>query len=199
MILRATLFLSLMLLACFMPALSAHAQNLMPADTINIRQYSDHFYKRCHENPDPTLTAEGQEEYCVCLAAQLYNKTLLPEELDFLAGGAGVPMDKNKIMTKIYGPCIGIPGRAATFKSCTVAPKVYKLVKSEKDLDSMCRCVQQEMSYFWDTMAPGYLELKMVQDMKSEDPLQTVLNSPFYQKSLAKNRSKCLSKYGRRD
>ena len=83
MILRATLFLSLMLLACFMPALSAHAQNLMPADTINVRQYADHFYKRCHENPDPTLTAEGQEEYCVCLAAQLYNKTLLPEELDF--------------------------------------------------------------------------------------------------------------------
>lgn len=191
---KLSIFLSLIMLALFMPVTLLRAQ-----DNVTIKEYANRFYKRCHDNPDPTLTPEGQEEYCVCLSAQLYRKTLTPDEISFLAHGEGVTMDKNRIITEVYGQCIGIPGRAVTFRNCTVSPRVYKLVKSEKDLDAMCRCVLQEMSYFWDTMAPEYLQLQMVQEMQSEDPLQTVLRSPFYQKSLAKNRSKCVSQYGRRD
>jgi len=202
---RPAILLGVILLACFMPAGFVHAQEaepgvatLPPDNAAEIKELADQFYIRCRNNPAPTLTIDQQEEHCVCLSAQIYRKTLLPEERRYLAYGSGT-MDKRRLVTQVYGQCIGVPGRATMLHACTHSPKGPKLAKGNKALDAMCLCLQKEMGFFWDTMAPAYFEMPMTEKMNFDDPVKVVLNSPFYRKSLAKNRSKCVSIYGRRD
>lgn len=108
-------------------------------------------------------------------------------------------MDEKRALSEVYGQCIGIPGRAATYSRCTLSPKAYKMVRGEKELDAMCRCILQEMSDFWDVVAPTFLEVEMMRNRDVEDPLQYVLKSRDFPVLFSEKRSKCVSKFGRRD
>lgn len=200
-------FFVLSFLGFSMPGQMAHAQDLFPQvpslsvtdSTANLKKLSNQFYKRCHEKPDATLNDLAQEEYCVCLSAQMYRKSLTLEERQYLATGEGVPMEYNRALAEVYGHCIGIPGRAATYNMCTVSPNAYKLVKGEDDLNRFCNCIIHEMSDFWDVMAPAFLEAEVSYGRDISDPLTHIMKGRDFPVKYSLVRSSCVSQYGRRD
>lgn len=204
-VMLATILICL-LLGLFLTAQSAYAQGLIdagPLTTITpateLKQLANKFYKRCQANPDATLNTTEQEEYCVCLSAQMYRKTLQPEERQYLATGEGPPIEYRRAIAEVYGQCIGIPGRVATYQKCTTSPKIYKLVKTESDMEAMCQCVLHEMSHYWDVMAPTFLELEMPRRRGIEDPLKFLMGGRHFPATYAEKLSECVSHYGRRD
>ena len=170
----------------------------MPPEA-ELKQLANKFYKRCQDKPDATLNAAEQEEYCVCLSAQMYRKTLKPEEREYLATGEGAVIDYKRAIAEVYGQCIGIPGRVATYQKCTTSPKVYKLVKTEDDMEAMCQCVQREMNHYWDVMAPTFLEMEMPRRNGIDDPLKFLMSGRHFPVTYAEKLSECVSHYGRRD
>lgn len=196
-----------MALMFFAPLKVVYAQDLFPAvpsigvtnSAAHLKDAANRFYKRCHQKPDATLSTEAQEEYCVCLSAQVYRKTLTAEEREYLATGEGVPMDYKRSIAEVYGQCIGIPGRAATYNECSHSYKAYKMVKSAEDLNAMCQCMINKMSDFWDVMAPALLEAEIARGRDVGDPLNHIINGRNYPVQYSQIRSECVSVYGRRD
>ena len=165
----------------------------------SIKELSNLFYKRCLTKPDPTLSELDNEEYCICLSAQMYNKSLTPEERGYLAYGQGTPLDKKRLYGEVYGPCLSIPARVAEYRACTHDPKVYKLVKNTESADLMCRCVSNELTYFWETEVPAFLRLGKSYRRDFDDPVAYIRNGRDYPSRYAEAQSKCVSAYGRRD
>ncbi len=195
-----------LLLGLFVTAQNAYAQNSFEAGPLStmppaaeLKQLANKFYKRCQAKPDATLNATEQEEYCVCLSAQMYRKTLEPEERQYLATGEGAAIDYRRAIAEVYGPCIGIPGRVATYQQCTMSRSVYKLVKTENDMKAMCQCVLREMNDYWDVVAPAFLEVEMRHRRGVEDPLKFLMSGRHYPVTYAEKLSECVSHYGRRD
>lgn len=202
------LFVCLMLwgaLALF--PLTAQAQDVIPAGpslsipetNSAIKPLAQKFYARCMSKPDATLSEQDNEEYCVCLSTQLYRPALTQAERSYLATGEGAGIEKHKLYGQIYGPCIGIPGRAATYYKCTHAHDIYKLVKTDKDADAMCRCVNKEMAPYWDEEVPAFLQLSKTYRRPFDDLLTFLMESRDFPPRYIKARSKCVSQYGRRD
>lgn len=204
---RAVLFILLMGWGLFMIPASAHAQDVLPSgpsisvpeSSASLKSQSNSFYKRCISKPDPTLSDLDNEEYCICLSAQIYNKSLTPDERAYLASGQGVGMEKKRMYGEIYGPCLGIPGRAATYYACTHSADIYKFVKDEKSADLMCRCVNKELSYFWDHEVPGFLRLGKTFRREFNDPIDYIMKGRDYPGRYADAQATCVSTYGRRD
>jgi len=202
----SVIILAILMLAFFMPP-SLYAQDVVPAGPAlvipgssgELKELANQFYRRCHENPDNTLNAEQQEEYCVCLSAQMYRKQLKPSERIYLATGQGEKMSYERSIAEVYGQCIGIPGRVATYQKCATSPKAYMWTKGEKELDAMCSCVVNELDYYWSSIAPAYLEVETIYRRGINDPLKYVMENRDFPIMYSKKRSKCTSIYGRRD
>lgn len=171
----------------------------MSADAI--KPLSDQFYKRCMGQPSPNLTATENEEYCVCLSVQLYRKSLTQDERRFLATGEGGSMDPRRAASEVYGQCIGVPGRAATYHKCTHTPDIFKYVKGPDELELMCTCVTNLMSDYWDKEAPAFIEMTLRSPKRrlGDDILGALLNGRDFPVRYARERSACVRKYGRRD
>lgn len=166
-----------------------------------IKPLSDQFYKRCMAKPSPNLKAEENDEYCLCLSVQLYRKGITQEERRFLATGEGGAMDPRRATSEVYGQCIGVPGRAATYHKCTHTPDIYKYVKGEDELKAMCSCVSNLMSDYWDKEAPAFIEMTLRSPKRKfdDDILSALMNGRDFPVRYARERSACVRKYGRRD
>ncbi len=208
----ARVLITLLMTLCLMGAAdSARAQgsaggtlNAGPSVTASndqIKPLSDQFYKRCMAKPSPNLDAVDNEEYCLCLSVQLYRKTLTQEERRFLATGEGGRIDPRRATSEVYGQCIGVPGRAATYHKCTHTPDIYKYVKGEDDLKTMCHCVTTLMSDYWDNEAPAFIEMTLRSPNRSfdDDILSALMSGRDFPVRYAKQRSACVREYGRRD
>ncbi len=172
----------------------------LPGAPQTLRQLSDQLYKRCLGKPYSDLSATENEEYCLCLSAQLYNKSLTMEERAFLATGEGAAMDPRKAVTEVYGQCIGVPGRAATYHYCTHTPDIFKYVKSEDELEMMCTCVNNQLTDYWDREAPAFIKLRMNSKRPLEgDLVEALMKGRDFPVRYATERSFCVRKYGRRD
>ncbi len=198
----------LLMTLCLMGAVdSARAQGLLEAGPSTaasqnqIKPLADQFYNRCMAKPSPNLDAADNEEYCLCLSVQLYRKGLTQEERRFLATGEGGKIDPRRATSEVYGQCIGVPGRAATYHKCTHTPDIYKYVKGEDDLKSMCRCVTNLMSEYWDNEAPAFIEMTLRSPKRKfdDDILSALMNGRDFPVRYARERSACVRKYGRRD
>ncbi len=207
MIFVRTLITLLVTLCLTGTASSVRAQeslNAGPSLTVSqneIKPLSDAFYKRCMSKPSPNLQAEENDEYCLCLSVQLYRKSLTQDERRFLATGEGGKIDPRRATSEVYGQCIGVPGRAATYHKCTHTPDIYKYVKGEDDLKSMCSCVRDMMGDYWDKEAPAFIEMTQRSPKRKfdDDILSALMNGRDFPVRYATQRSACVRKYGRRD
>lgn len=203
---RAFIFL-LMSLCLMGAAASVRAQGFLDAGPTlavpqdEIKPLSNQLYNRCLSKPSPNLSAHDNEEYCLCLSVQLYRKGLTQEERRFLATGEGGAMDPRRATSEVYGQCIGVPGRAATYHKCTHTPDIYKYVKGPDELESMCRCVTNLMSEYWDKEAPVFIEMTLRSPKRKfdDDLLGALMSGRDFPVRYAKQRSACVRKYGRRD
>lgn len=173
-----------------------------PSSPTSIKQYSQQFYKRCKTTPSEYLSDQENDEYCVCLSAQMYRKTLTDAERAFLATGKGVTMDPKRATTEFYGQCIGVPGRAATYHHCTHTPDIFKYVKGEDELKLMCECVNNQLAAYWDQEAPAFIEMTLRSrhaDRLKGDMITALMKGRDFPVRYANERSFCVRKYGRRD
>ncbi len=173
-----------------------------PSSPQTIKQYASQFYKRCKGTPSEYLSAEENEEYCLCLSAQMYRKTLTDEERAFLAQGKGGQMDPKRATTEFYGQCIGVPGRAATYHQCTHTPDIFKYVKGEDELKMMCECVNNQLADYWDREAPAFIEMTLRSRHAARlegDIITAIMKGRDFPVRYATERSFCVRKYGRRD
>ncbi len=201
------LIVLLMTLALTGATVTARAQNFLDAGPSlsvpkdEIKPLSDQFYKRCMSKPSSSLSAEENDEYCLCLSVQLYRKGLTQDERRFLASGAEGVIDPRRATSEVYGQCIGVPGRAATYHKCTHTPDIFKYVKGEDELKSMCTCVTNMMSDYWDKEAPAFIEmtLRSPQRKLDGDVLEALMNGRDFPVRYMRERSACVRKYGRRD
>lgn len=198
----------LLVTLCLMGAASsARAQDVLNAGPSlavsqnDIKPLSDQFFNRCMSKPSPNLNAVDNEEYCLCLSVQLYRKGLTQEERRFLATGEGGAMDPRRATSEVYGQCIGVPGRAATYHKCTHTPDIFKYVQGKDELESMCTCVSNLMSDYWDTEAPAFIEMTLRSPKRKfdDDILSALMSGRDFPVRYAKQRSACVRKYGRRD
>lgn len=188
-------------------AITARAQGFLdagpslavPSDAI--KPLSDQLYTRCMGRPSPHLDAAENEEYCLCLSVQLYRKSLTQDERRFLATGEGGMMDPRRATSEVYGQCIGVPGRAATYHKCTHTPDIFKYVKGDDELKAMCTCVTNMMSDYWDNEAPAFIEMTLRNPKRTldDDILSALMKGRDFPVRYARERSACVRKYGRRD
>lgn len=204
----ARTFITMLTVLCLTGAAGAvcaqNSLNAGPTLTVpqnQIKPLSEQFYNRCIAHPTPDLSAEENEEYCLCLSVQLYRKTITQEERRFLASGKDGYMDPRRAASEVYGQCIGIPGRAATYHKCTHTPDIFKYVKGEDELKSMCSCVVNQLSDYWDKEAPAFIEMTLSAPSANleDDILGALLKGRDFPPRYAQKRSACVRIYGRRD
>lgn len=169
------------------------------AGQMTLRQQADGFYKRCISKPDPTLSELDNEEYCVCLSVQMYNKELTADERTYLATGEGAGIPKKRLYAEVYGPCLGIPGRAVVHHKCTHDPKIYKIVKDEVRADLFCGCVNSELAPYWDKEVPAFMKLGTSFRRDFDDPIEYLINGRDFPARYSTAQQKCTPLYGRRD
>lgn len=165
----------------------------------NTKSLATQFYSRCKEKPDPALPGNSQDEYCTCLAAQLYSENLNEQERIYVATGKGTPMDTQKVRDEIYVPCVGIPTRIEIYADCQNDPVSLNTTRTYGALDDYCRCLVDDLDYYISNVAPALLRSKIKREHYAYDPVSAIMNSSGFKSTYANVASACRSIYGRKD
>ncbi|MGB1077268.1 MAG: hypothetical protein ACPG05_03095 [Bdellovibrionales bacterium] len=132
------------------------------------------FYETCSKDSDPRITPQTQKTFCQC-ASFGYKKHMMVEDLQALAKGEGMEARQvmNKMIIKMYAPCMEFPVRDMVFQKCTKdAAQAGKKI---------CGCMADKMSSYISQRAESELAGIIAQNPNVYDPLEAITSSKSYE------------------
>jgi len=171
--------LSGIMLALFMSAAAfAQEQSTSRKSTAEAEQ----FFADCTSRPIIPSTEEATMAFCACAATKVQEWNAEPA---MSSGPLNVlqskELDKDTLLSKIYGPCLYIPVFDISYDECYESKQKRFFHENQDLLEGNCNCVAKGDSEYFQRFAQPYLELLVSQKKNFDDPIKEVRNdSSFY-------------------
>ena len=137
-------------------------------------QQSQIYYNTCNKNRDERMSKDTQDTFCQCSAFG-YKNNITQEDLHNMA--QGTPEEKrsvmNKMLLKLYAPCMEFPVRDMVFHRCT--KDAYQAGKQ------ICSCMAGRMASYISKRAENELEDILKSNPNVYDPLEAITSSKSYE------------------
>lgn len=183
----AVLFLFMLL--ALVPAMPAMAQELGPIlgrkPKEKALQESQQFYNDCIKNPIIDLSAITDQAFCACSAANLEQWLLSPSSESGTADFLGAPakkLDKNTLITEIYGSCLHLPVYELTYRQCITDDRQAFYMNTQRQFKQLCQCIATGDESYFRQFAKPYLEMVIsAKDKDIDNPIEVIKKSTdFY-------------------
>lgn len=138
---------------------------------------AEEFFNECVKRPIVSISEETDMAFCACTAVNLHQWSEDPArktEPDYLGRFRTKTLDKNVLISQIYGPCLYIPIYDMSYDEC-LKDKESKFMFSRGDLlDGACHCIAQGDSDYFRQFAKPFLELRISEGANIDDPIKEV-------------------------
>ncbi|MCB9991716.1 MAG: hypothetical protein H6867_10185 [Rhodospirillales bacterium] len=175
--------------------LQAQDFSLMPKADMQktAKEESEKFFNDCAKDPIIKLSDTSNMAFCACSAMQIYEWMQKPSEkkdLEFFETTTK-ELDKNTLLTQIYGPCLYVPAFEMAYLNCAADERYERITTSWDELDMFCRCVAKGDEAYFSDYAQPFLEMKIADGKDIRDPIDTVQRDIAYYTVRRNNEVEC--------
>ena len=143
------------------------------AQTPVTNEQAQKYYESCATNRDERMDIKTQDVFCQC-SSMGYKKHMTQEDLQYLAVGEGQEARDvmNKMVLKLYAPCMEFPVRDMVYKKCT--KDAYQAGQY------ICSCMADKMASYISERAQAELSNILKENPNVYDPLEAITSSETY-------------------
>lgn len=156
---------------------AAHAQT-----SLTVEQAAK-YYQSCmaRSAADQTMSAETKDKYCQCTAIEM-KRSMTMEEVKATTGNDQAARNAiNKVMTRVYAPCMQHPVRDLIAQSC--ATKITN--------PKICSCVSENMAAYTTREAQTQLPAILAANPNVTDPTKAFMESSAFEQNQKQIAMKC--------
>ncbi len=156
---------------------------------------AEEFFKDCVAAPIVKSAEETELAFCACAASHMH--AWLDEPLkqksnrEFFEALETKELDKNTLLTKIYGPCLHIPVYDTTFDECFYNKRKRYFTRSPEKRENMCACIAKGEASYYERFAVPFIELKIKEGDDINDPIKEIKRDTSYYDAHANLESDC--------
>lgn len=199
------IFLGLLLFITLLGAAYSYAQNpetniegITEASKANSLE-SETFFNECAAAPIISMSEDTDIAFCACAASHLYSWLEAPlkqkGERAFFETITTKDLDKNTLLTKIYGPCLHIPVYDITFEGCFYDKEKRYFTSDAVKRGNMCNCIATGDSLYFKNFAVPFMELKIAEEDEIKDPIAEIKRDTNYYNAHSDLERGCYSQY----
>lgn len=132
------------------------------------KDLAEKFYQDCISRPNAILTEESKKEFCACTSTKTMEEMTVEEIQTMFKDTASGQNMRNRMLIRVYTPCMGYPAKDLVYKSCIEDTAVSKNLKKPK---AVCNCMAGEMADYTVKHAPDVIIKALRHNAKDLDPL----------------------------
>ncbi len=172
------------------PAVSKSAEPQKPeAKTAFDKDLAEKFYQDCISRPNAILTEESKKEFCACTSTKTMEEMSVEEIKTMFKDTASGQDMRNRMLIRVYTPCMGSPAKDLVYKSCIEDTAVSKNLKKPK---AVCNCMASQMADYTVEHAPDVIIKALRHNAKDLDPLALLFEDTFFNAHAESVMTKCL-------
>ncbi len=131
------------------------------------------YYEICAKKRDERMSPKTQDRFCQC-ASIGYKTHITQEDLQDLGKqDQNARRVMNKILVKLYAPCMEYPVRDMVLQKCS--KDAFQAGKQ------ICGCMASKMASYISERAQSDIESILKKDPNIHDPLEAITSSPSYE------------------
>jgi hypothetical protein len=148
------------------------------------------YYQNCTAQSDPRFSQKTQKLFCACTAVKLMENFTIEDMQATAKQDQAGRNATNKMITKIYAPCIRYPAREYHYQTCIQNPKSRMLGNAEK----ICNCSADQVATHLQGNAESMLTNILRKNPNVMDPMQALYSDPAFQKLVQSKVMSCVTR-----
>lgn len=148
------------------------------------------FYQNCSSQSDPRFSQDTQNLFCACTAVKLMENFTIEDMQATAQQDQAGRNATNKMITKIYAPCIRYPAREYHYQTCIEDPKSGILGNAEK----ICSCSADQVATHLQDNAEDMLTDILRKNPNVMDPMNALYSDPAFQKLVQSKVMSCVTR-----
>lgn len=150
----------------------------VPPTAETIYGFAERYHKNCMAKKNEVLKGETQSALCDCSKEKLIDAMTVEEVRGMSADSREGQALRNKMLLRVYAPCLQHPAKALIYTNCVSGPDVASKVPN---YEKVCGCMSESMSQYVAANGPSILEKNLAANPSDQNPLQSLMNSPDFQ------------------
>lgn len=171
------------------PAVSKPTEPPSKTKTAFDKDLAEKFYQDCISRPNAILSEESKKEFCACTSTKTMEEMSVEEIKTMFKDTPGGQDMRNRMLIRVYTPCMGYPAKDLVYKSCIEDAAVNKNLKKPK---AVCGCMAGKMADYTVEHAPDVIIKALRYNAKDLDPLALLFEDIHFNAHAEGVMTKCL-------
>ena len=160
-----------------------------PAAADTIQDFSKRYYDNCMCKQDAILKGDAQKNLCQCSSDKMVQEMTVNDVKTMTLDTPEGLAQRNRMLIKVYAPCMQYPARALIYDSCVNGPDVKTKVPN---YPAVCGCMADGMGKYVQDNGPGEIAKNLAVNPNDLNPLQTLMNGQDFQATAKTKLMACL-------
>jgi hypothetical protein len=143
------------------------------------KQAANQYFTNCQSQPSPGMSDQTKQYMCACTAAKM-QENMTVEDVKTMAQQSQAGRNAtNKMIIKVYAPCIEYPARDHYYTTCMTNPQTKNMTKNPQ---GMCACLGTQVSNYLKQNAQKEFARILSRTPNVTDPMAALTNDPAFTK-----------------